>query len=348
MRVLALTTQVPFVRGGAERLAEGLVRSIQQAGHDAELVAIPFKWYPAERVLDQMLMCRLLDLTEACGDKIDRVIGLKFPTYLVPHPNKVMWVVHQHRTAYDLWDSDYGDLIKMPNGPQVRQAIINADNHAFAECQAVYTIAGNVSKRLQRFNQVDSQPIYSPPQGEADFYCEVAADYLFFPSRLNVMKRQHLVLEALAQTQRPVKVVFAGKSDEVATWKSLQDLIQRLNLGQRVEFLDEISEAEKVRRYAQAIAVVYPPLDEDYGYITLEAMLASKPVITCTDSGGSLEFVLDRQTGIVAAPTPQSLAAAMDQLWDDRALAKTLGQAGRDRYAQMDISWANVAQKLLA
>jgi glycosyltransferase involved in cell wall biosynthesis len=348
MRVLALTTQVPFVRGGAERLAEGLVRSIQQAGHEAELVAMPFKWYPAERVLDQMLMCRLLDLTEACGDKIDRVIGLKFPTYLVPHPNKVMWVVHQHRTAYDLWDSEYGDLIKMPNGPQVRQAIIHADNHAFAECQRVYTIAGNVSKRLKRFNDVDSQPIYNPPQGEADFYCDVAADYLFFPSRLNVMKRQHLVLEALAHTQRPVKVVFAGKSDETATWKALQDLIQRLNLGQRVEFLDEISEAEKVRRYAQAIAVVYPPLDEDYGYITLEAMLASKPVITCADSGGSLEFVLDRQTGLVAAPTPQSLAMAMDQLWDDRALAKTLGQVGRDRYAQMDISWANVAQKLLA
>jgi glycosyltransferase involved in cell wall biosynthesis len=348
MRVLALTTQVPFVRGGAERLAEGLIRSIQAAGHEAELVAIPFKWYPAERVLDQMLMCRLLDLTEACGDKIDRVIGLKFPTYLVPHPNKVLWLVHQHRTAYDLWDSDYGDLIKMPNGVPVRQAIINADNNAFKECRGIYTIAGNVSKRLQRFNNVDSQPIYSPPHGAENFYCDAAQDYFFFPSRLNVMKRQYLVLEALAHTQRPVKVVFAGKSDEEATWKSLQEQLQRLNLGDRVEFLDEISEAEKVKRYAQAIAVVYPPLDEDYGYITLEAMLSSKPVITCEDSGGSLEFVLDRHTGRVAAPTPKSLAAAMDELWDDRQWAKQLGEAGRDRYQQMNISWANVAQKLLS
>jgi glycosyltransferase involved in cell wall biosynthesis len=340
MRVLALTTQVPFVRGGAERLAEGLIRSIQAAGHEAELVAVPFKWYPAERVLDQMLICRLLDLTEACGDK--------FPTYLVPHPNKVMWLVHQHRTAYDLWDSEYGDLIKMPNGVQVRQAIINADNNAFKECRGIYTIAGNVSKRLQRFNHVDSQPIYSPPHGAENFYCDEAQDYFFFPSRLNVMKRQYLVLEALAHTQRPVKVVFAGKSDEEATWNSLQEQLRRLKLGDRVEFLDEISEAEKVKRYAQAIAVVYPPLDEDYGYITLEAMLSSKPVITCEDSGGSLEFVLDRHTGRVAAPTPESLAAAMDELWDDRQLAKQLGLAGRDRYQQMNISWANVAQTLLA
>jgi glycosyltransferase involved in cell wall biosynthesis len=348
MRVLALTTQVPFVRGGAECLAEGLIQAIQQAGHDAELISIPFKWYPAERVLDHMLACRLLDLTESCGDKIDRVIGLKFPTYLVPHPNKIMWLVHQHRTAYDLWDSEHSNLINIPNGLPIRQAIINADNQAFAECQRIYTIAGNVSQRLKRFNHIDSEPIYSPPQGFENFYCEPATDYFFFPSRLDVMKRQYLVLEALKETKHPVKVVFAGKAGGRATEQSLKDLVKQLNLGHRVEFLDEISEAEKVQRYAKAIAVVYPPLDEDYGYITLEAMLASKPVITCQDSGGSLEFVIDQQTGLIAAPTPASLAAAMDQLWDDRALAKKLGQAGRDRYAQMNISWANVAHKLLA
>jgi glycosyltransferase involved in cell wall biosynthesis len=348
MRVLALTTQVPFVRGGAECLAEGLIRAIQQAGHEAELVSIPFKWYPAERILDHMLMSRLIDLTEACGDKIDRVIGLKFPTYLVPHPHKVMWLVHQHRTAYDLWDSVYGDLIQTPNGRQVRQAIINADNQAFAECKKIYTIAGNVSKRLQHFNNVNSEPIYSPPYGAENFYCDTAEDYIFFPSRLNSLKRQHLVLESMVHTQRPVKVVFAGKSDEGVYEKSLHELSRKFNLSHRVEFLAEISEAEKIHRYAQSIAVIYPPLDEDYGYITLEAMLSSKPVITCQDSGGSLEFVLDRKTGLVTEPTPKSLAAAMDQLWDDRTLAKTMGQAGYDRYAQMNISWTNVAQRLLA
>jgi glycosyltransferase involved in cell wall biosynthesis len=351
MKVLALTTQVPFVRGGAERLAEGLIQAIQRAGHDAELVAIPFKWYPAERVLDHMLACRLLDLTEACGGNIDLVIGLKFPTYLVPHPNKVMWLVHQHRTAYDLWSSPYGDLIQAPNGAQVRSAIMNADRNAFAECKRVFTIAGNVSDRLKKFNNVDSEPIYSPPQGADDFYCAPIAsgeNYLFFPSRLNVTKRQYLVLEALPHTQHPVKVVLAGKPDDENTWNSLQDLVQKYKLADRVTFLNEISEAEKVERYAKAIAVIYPPLDEDYGYITLEAMLASKPVITCDDSGGSLEFVQHHQTGLIAPPTPQGLAAAMDELWADRGLAKKMGVAGRDRYFSLNISWTNVAQKLLA
>ncbi len=348
MKVLALTTQVPFVRGGAEFLAEGLVRAINQAGHQAELVAIPFQPYPAERILDQMLACRLLDLTEVCGDRVDRVIGLKFPTYLVPHPHKTLWLVHQHRSAYDLWNSPYGDLIRMPNGPQIRQAIFHADNQVAAECKHVYTIAGNVAKRLKQFNSVDAVPIYSPPFGAENFYCEAAENYFFFPSRLTPTKRQSLVLEALQYTQNPVAVIFAGKSTEAAVGKALDAQVRELNLAQRVKFLGEISEAEKLRLYARSIGVVYPPLDEDYGYVTLEAMLASKPVVTCKDSGGSLEFVIDQATGLVSDPSPQGIAAAMDTLWENRALAKRLGEAGRDHYASMNISWSNVVDKLLA
>src|SRR5437773_2205296 len=127
MRILIATVQVPFVRGGAEVLAEGLRDALHREGHQAEIVAIPFKWYPPERILDQMLACRLLDLTESSGTPVDRVIGLKFPAYLIPHPNKVLWIVHQHRSAYDLWDHPLGDLINFPNGVQVRDAIRLAD-----------------------------------------------------------------------------------------------------------------------------------------------------------------------------------------------------------------------------
>jgi glycosyltransferase involved in cell wall biosynthesis len=348
MRVLALTTQVPFVRGGAELLAEGLVRAINVAGHQAEIVAVPFKWYPAERILDHMLTCRLLDLTEVCGDRVDRVIGLKFPTYLVPHPNKVMWLVHQHRQAYDLWETPYSDLSAIPNGKQVRQAIINADNKAFQECQAVYTIAGNVGKRLKQFNHIDAAPVYSPPYGAAQFYCDEPEDYLFFPSRLDLLKRQDRVIAALAQTMNPVKVIFAGKAGDTVTAQRLHEQVQQLGLEQRVQFLGAIDEAEKIRYYAKALAVVYPPLDEDYGYVTLEAMLASKAVITCEDSGGSLEFVRHEETGWVSKSTPGDLAAAMDQIWENRDWTKRLGQVGRQHYESMNISWSNVVKTLLA
>src|SRR3954447_2497188 len=116
MRVLIATTQVPFVRGGAEMLAEGLRDAMIAAGHEAEIMAFPFKWYPADVMAAQLLAARLLDLSEFSGMRIDRVVGLKFPAYLIPHPDRVLWLVHQHRAAYDFWDAGHSDLAAMPQG----------------------------------------------------------------------------------------------------------------------------------------------------------------------------------------------------------------------------------------
>jgi glycosyltransferase involved in cell wall biosynthesis len=347
MRVLVVTTQVPFIRGGAEILAEGLIKALCAAGHQAEIVAIPFKWYPPEKILDNMLACRLLDLSESCGQAVDKVIGLKFPAYLIPHPNKVMWLVHQHRTAYDLWGTEFCDLIRLPNGLQIREAIINADNKVFQEYTSIFTIAGNISKRLKRFNNVDSIPLYNPPQNADFFYCEDIEDYLFFPSRLWTIKRQELVIKALAETNNSVKVLFAGKADQSNYADYLINLAKKLQVCKKVVFLGEISEEEKIRYYAKSIGVIYPPFDEDYGYVTLEGMLASKPIITCTDSGGSLEFVRHEETGLITEPTSKSLAVAMDELWENRSWGKTLGKAGREYYDSLNITWSNVVQKLL-
>ena len=80
----------------------------------------------------------------------------------------------------------------------------------------------------------------------------------------------------------------------------------------------------------------------------MEAMLASKPVITCDDSGGPLEFIHPEKTGLIAKPTPEGLASAMDKLWSDREHAKELGEAGRARYLALHISWSEVVKRLLS
>src|SRR5215475_2455643 len=123
MRILIATAQVPFVRGGAEILAEGLMHALHAQGHAAEIVAMPFKWYPPERILEQVLACRLLDVSESGGDPIDRVIGLKFPAYLIPHPHKVLWLLHQFRTAYELWDNPFGDVRHYTSGTEVHHGV---------------------------------------------------------------------------------------------------------------------------------------------------------------------------------------------------------------------------------
>jgi glycosyltransferase involved in cell wall biosynthesis len=347
MRVVIATVQVPFVRGGAEILAEGLLNAIWAEGHVAEIVALPFKWYPPERILDQMLASRLLDLTESAGTPIDRLIGLKFPAYLIPHPNKVLWILHQHRTVYELWDHALGDLIHSPNGLHIRDAVQQADRRFIAEAKAIFTISANVSHRLKQYCGIDSTPLYHPPQHAEQFYSAAAEDYIFFPSRLTTIKRQNLVLEALAHTRQPVRVRFAGAADFPPYAEELKRLAEILNVQHRVDWLGNVTEVEKRAHYAHAVGVIFPPVDEDYGYVTLEAMLASKPVITCTDSGGPLEFVRPGKTGLVVEPTAEALAVAMDTLWAEREQAKIFGEAGWAHYQNLGISWRKVVQELL-
>jgi glycosyltransferase involved in cell wall biosynthesis len=348
VRIVIATVQIPFVSGGAESHAAGLKAALEREGHEAEIVTIPFNPAVPERIADQMLACRLLDLTEIHGTRVDRLIGLKFPAYLIPHPNKVVWVLHQHRAAYDLWDYPFEELSASPRGTIVREAIRRADQ-LLAEARAVFANSKNIANRLGHFCGINSTPLYHPPPHAEDFFCaDTADDYFFFPSRLSASKRQSLVLEALALTREKVKVRFAGVADSIEYGKRLKQLATKLGVEGGVEWLGHIPEKEKIENYARSLAVIFPPVDEDYGYITLEAMLSSKAVVTCDDSGGPLEFVAPRKTGLVTKPTAAGLAEAMDELWRDRSLAAKLGRSGHESYERLGLSWSEVVKKLLA
>lgn len=347
MRVVIGTVQVPFVRGGAELLAEGLRDALRVRGHEADIVTIPFKWYPAEKILDHMLAARLLDVTSSNGADVDWFIGLKFPAYFMEHERKSVWLVHQHRTAYEMWDHPYGDLRPAPAGVSVREAIRRADALALRQVERMYTIAGRVSQRLAATCGITAPPLYSPPHEAERFSWQPPEEYFFFPSRLTPVKRQDLVLEALSLTEEPVRVSFAGLPDAASYAEDLASTAARLGVADRVEWLGFVDEDRKRELYSRCLAVIYPPIDEDYGYITLEAMLSGKAVVTCTDSGGPLEFVGDRATGRVTVPAAQPLASALDQLWRERSQAEDLGRAGRERYDALSISWDNVVDHLL-
>jgi len=348
MRVLIATAHVPFVRGGAEMLADELRRALLAAGHEAEMVRLPFKWYPPERMIDQVMAARLFDLSASSGVAVDRVIGLRFPAYFVPHANKVLWILHQYRTAYDLWGGELCDLMAYPNGAEVRDAIRAADSAFLPEARALYTISENVANRLRRFNALEAQTLYHPPPGAEFFRTAPAEDFLYLPSRINRTKRQFLLVEALALCKEPVRLRLSGLADDPGYEREIGDRVRKLGLADRIDWLPAVDDEEKREHYARCLGVVFTPVDEDYGYVTLEAMLARKPVITCSDSGGPAEFVRDGRTGLVVDAAPETIAEAMDRLWRDRTQAARWGQAGRERYDQLKISWNRVVTTLTA
>ena len=163
MRIAIVTTQCPFVVGGAELHAKSLERALRAFGHEAEIIDMPFKWYPPATILDHMLAARSLDISEFNGVKIDLAIGLKFPAYLMRHPNKKYWILHQHRQAYDLWESGESDLFNDPDGQLVREAIIGADNAELGGGRDIFANSKNVAGRLKKYNNIDAVPLYHPP-----------------------------------------------------------------------------------------------------------------------------------------------------------------------------------------
>ncbi|MBD0275682.1 MAG: glycosyl transferase family 1, partial [Acetobacteraceae bacterium] len=147
MNVLVLSTMVPFVRGGAEELCDHLVRNLRmRRGVEAEAMRIPFTWDPAEGLVEEMLVARSLSIVNA-----DRIIPLKFPAYLAPHPNKVPWLLHQYRQAYDLFDAGQSNIDAGPRGQDLRRMIRTADDEAFREARRIFTRSPTGAGRLRRY-----------------------------------------------------------------------------------------------------------------------------------------------------------------------------------------------------
>ncbi|HEX8557438.1 MAG TPA: glycosyltransferase family 4 protein [Pyrinomonadaceae bacterium] len=343
--ILICTTQVPFTTGGAESHVEGLRRALVAAGYNAEVAALPFKWYPPAEIMRGALAWRLLDVTEANGKPIDLVVGMKFPAYTVAHPRKVLWVMHQYRSAYNLWGTPFDDLSTYPEGARVRDLVRHCDERFIPEARKVFANSRTVAERLLRYNRIESEPLYHPPPRAAALRAGGQGDYVFYPSRLEPQKRQELLIEALSFTRTPVRAVFAGSAHDAARYETAA---RRHGVGDRVEFRGFVSEEEVVSLYANALGVCYLPFDEDYGYVTLEAMLSSKPVVVPRDGGGATEFVEHGADGLVSAPDPRALAECLDELYADRARARRMGAAGREKLLALNLSWENVVERIIS
>ncbi len=340
--VLVCAVQAPFIVGGAEILVRALRENLERRGFRVDVANVPFKWYPVSELVRQALAWRLLDVTESNGTRVDLVIPTKFPSFLVRHPRKVAWLFHQHREVYDLFGTEYCSFTDSAEDRQVREAIQGMDTTALSECRSIFTISKNVADRLGRYNGLQGEPLYPPPQHLGHYRTDGYGDYLFYAGRLDRLKRLDLALDAMARVTSGARLKIAGTGP---LEPELRKQIGRLGIGDRVDLLGFVSDDDLVGLYADCRAAYYAPLNEDYGYVTVESLLSRKPVVTTTDAGGPLEFVDDGETGIVTAPDPGAIAAGIDRLWaaPERRL-REMGEAGLARVR--DITWDHVIDRL--
>lgn len=340
--ILVCEALVPFVRGGAEYHVRELVDQLRLHGHQAELVSVPFKWYPKSEILAHAAAWRLLDLSESNGRPVDAVIATKFPTYFVRHPRKIAWLIHQHRAAYELTGTPFSDFAHTDEDIAVRQQIVRLDTAMLGECARIFANAGNTARRAERFNGLRVDALYHPPRLARRLKRGEFGSYLLSVGRLEAVKRVDLAIRALAHADSSLRLMVAG----TGTMRTqLEALAASIGVADRVEFLGEVSDEQIIELYAGALGVIFPPYDEDYGYVTIEAFLSGKPVITTTDAGGPNEFVIEGVNGRVTAPEPEAIGEAIESLHRDRTRAASLGDAGYERAQQ--VTWAGVIDTLL-
>lgn len=323
------------MRGGVEIFTDRLVQELRSRGMEAEIVSVPFRGWPNDLVATSAMLWRLIDLAVDMERPPDLVIATKFPSYLIRHPNKVVWLVHQLRQAYELHGTEYGQFSDSPEDRSIRQGIHDLDRVSLGEARTLFATSRNVAERLERSTGLVAEVLPHPPQ-ELAYRCDRYGDFVLCVGRLDATKRVDLLVRAAA-LDSALSVVIAGEGPERARLEGLAN--------GHVRFAGYVSEEELADLYATCRAVFYAPVDEDFGMVPYEAFRAAKPVVTTSDAGGPLEIVVDGRTGRVVEPDPGSIAGALRQLLADEATARSLGAAGHEAAAA--VTWDNAIDKLL-
>lgn len=343
-RILVVTSSAPFVRGGHMVIAEETVEALRRAGHEAEIFETPTNRFG--RQFDAYEATRLTDVSEgADGRAIDQIITMRYPAYALRHPRHVVWLTHTMREYYDLWDSVIAGFGRKGRLKEtVRRFFIHRLDRRLLtrNVNKLFTISKTVTDRLNHFIGVPSEVLH-PPAPARDYRCDAYDPYIFAVSRLHRLKRMDLLIESMAAMKDPsLRAVIAGEGDDEAR---LRGLIRDRGLEGRVDLVGPLSEQAKLDFYARCRAVYFAPRNEDYGFVTLEAMSSGKAVLTATDSGGPTEQVEHEATGFILQPEAAAFATRLDEIAGDAALAERMGQKGL-AYAAGH-TWDSVVKRLV-
>ena len=306
-------------------IARELVAALRDEGYTADLITTPQNRFG--RQASAYLATWLTDVGTTGGQRIDQVISLRYPSFAVRHERHVCWLNHTMREYYDQWPrfsaalSSRG-LLK----ERVRRRIIHAaDRYLLTKnVDRLFVQSRTIQQRLAMWPELRSTVLY-PPAPRRPYRCDAYGDYILFFSRLTPLKRADLLIEALASPEGTgVRAVIAGEGEDRSR---LEALAARLQVEERVTFAGRLTDEALLEHLARCRAVCFPPVQEDYGFVTVEAFASRKAVVTLTDSGGPAELVEDGVNGFVCEPDARVLGLALRRLSDDSPLAERLGSA---------------------
>ena len=338
MRVAIVTPRMASGEcGGAEALYRGLLNAFREASHEADEIAVESDESSFDAVLESYARFYALDLRD-----YDLVVSTKAPTFMVSHPNHASYLLHTLRVFYDMFAHEYGEGTAEQHAQ--RRAIHALDRFGLRQgrIRRHFSNGHTTYRRLVEaspwWQEVGFSALHHPP-ALSGFKGSRRQDFILLPGRLHRWKRAHLIIDAYKHLKRDVPLLITGTGEDEAA-------LRKAAAGdRRIRFLGGVSEAELVDLYADALLVPFVPRQEDYGLVTIEAFKSGKPVLTCSDSGETLEFVRDGVNGYVVEPDARAIAARLTDAIDHRRAAAAMGAAGQRSVSH--IAWEPIVEALI-
>ncbi len=183
----------------------------------------------------------------------------------------------------------------------------------------------NVQKRIKKYYNRDSFPIFPPVDIKRFRPKDTPGQYYLIVSRIEPYKKVDLMIEAFKKLNLSLKIVGGGtRLDEYKN-----------RLKENIELIGRVSDEDLAKYYQNANATIFPQ-EEDAGIVPLESMATGRPVIAYA-KGGVLESIIDGKTGVLFQPqTVKGLMAAIKRFQKSMRLGKFKQQLIRQQAKKFD------------
>ncbi|MET0579533.1 MAG: glycogen synthase [Ilumatobacteraceae bacterium] len=375
MRVGMLTREFPpFVYGGAGVHVDFLTRELGPlVDVDVHCLGAPRAGATAHAEDDERLaganpVLRIFDadLEMVAGlDGCDIVHSHTWYTSLAGHVAKLLYDVPHVVTSHSLEPQRPWKAEQLGGGYRLSTW---AERTAYEGADAIIAVsAGSKLDVLAAYPQLDPQRIHVVHNGiDVELYRPVDATavvdrlgidptrpMVVFVGRITRQKGvPHLLRAALDFDPVAQVVLLAGAADTPELADETAAAVGRLRAARDgvVWITDMVSRDDVIEVLSHATVFVCPSIYEPLGIVNLEAMACSTAVVA-SDVGGIPEVVVDGETGRLVhydaadpAAFEAGLAAAVNELVRDPALAEKMGVAGRAR-AVAEFGWETAARR---
>lgn len=180
-----------------------------------------------------------------------------------------------------------------------------------------------------------------PLSGELRERYGIAEDYVLFVGRPTAQKGMEYLIDAADDI--PVQVVLEAVGADTKDYENR--MMEKVKGKKNIVWIREnLGDAKNVELYSSARVFICPSVYEPFGIINLEAMACETPVVASA-VGGIPEVVVPEETGLLVEPADSGqLAAAVNRLLENPALAVAMGKKGRRRVEEK-FSWDSIAAR---